>query len=212
MAANYEGVRITSPATVTIDGGAVIGKGTVIEPGTVIRGGVVIGENCRIGPHAVLEDCVIGGGCTVNSSHIRQSELEDGVRVGPFANIREGCRIGKGSLVGTAVELKNADIGAGTNIPHLSYLGDAEVGGHVNIGCGCVTANFDGVSKYKTRIEDNAFLGCNSVLIAPVSVGGGAVVGAGSVVTDDVPANALAITRARQVNKENWAENRERNW
>lgn len=206
------GVVIANPETVRIDQNVTIGEGTVVESGSVIKGHSSIGMNCHIGPNSIIDNCKLGDGCTVNSSQVVLSTLDSGVRVGPFANIRAGCHIGKGSLVGTAVELKNVRVGENTDIPHLSFIGDAEVGDHVNIGCGCATASFNGVSKQKTQIEDNAFIGCNSVLVAPVNVGEGSIVGAGSVVSNDVPPYALAVARARQVNKEDWARDRDRNW
>jgi len=138
--------------------------------------------------------------------------LEDRVRVGPYAHIRGGCRLRAGAFIGAFVELKNADVGANSFVAHLTYIGDADIGGHVNVGCGCATANFDGISKHRTLVGDDAFIGCNSVLVAPVSVGEGSVVAAGSVVTEDVPPEALAIARSRQVVKEDWAKDREKNW
>ncbi|MCL1820086.1 MAG: hypothetical protein FWG36_05450 [Oscillospiraceae bacterium] len=208
----YQGVTIKNPGTVSIDASVKIGAGTVIEQGTVLNGNTVIGENCRIGPYAVIEDCIIGNNCKIINSTLENSALRDNVRVGPYAHIRAGCRLDNGAFVGAFTELKNTELGAGSLIPHLSYVGDAEVGAHVNIGCGCITANFSGVEKHKTAIGNDAFIGCNSVMVAPVNVGAGAVVGAGSVITEDVPQDALAIARAKQSIKEDWANGREKNW
>jgi UDP-N-acetylglucosamine diphosphorylase/glucosamine-1-phosphate N-acetyltransferase len=206
------GIIIKSPCTVRIDKTVHIEEDVVIESGTILKGSTVIGRGSHIGPHSVINNCKIGAGCTVVNSTLTSSVLGDNVRTGPYTNIRPNCKIGDNAIIGSFVELKNAVIGEGTFVPHLGYIGDAEVGSHVNFGCGCVTANFDGVSKHTAKIEDNAFIGCNSVLVSPVTVGDGAVVAAGSVITDDVPPDALALARSRQLNKENWALDRERNW
>lgn len=206
------GISVKTPETVSIDQTVIIGEGTVIEQGTVIKGHTEIGRNSTIGPYTVIESCKIGDDCTVINSTLNLSTLENNVRVGPYANIRPGCRLCNDSVAGSFVELKNAQIGEKTYIPHLSYVGDAELGKHINIGCGSVTANFNGVTKNMTQIEDNAFIGCNSVLIAPVNVGEGSIVSAGSVVTDDVPPHSLAVARSRQINKEDWALDRAKNW
>ena len=206
------GVIIKNPGTVSIGGNVIIEKGAVIEPGTVLKGQTNIGSKTRVGPNTDIYSCKIGEGCTITKSTLSLSTLENGVRVGPYAHIRPGCHLSDKTMAGSFTELKNAKVGAGSIVAHLSYIGDAEVGRHVNVGCGSVTANFDGVSKHVTRIGDDAFLGCNSVLIAPVTVGEGSVVSAGSTVTADVPPFALAIARSRQINKEDWALDRERNW
>lgn len=206
------GISIKNPDTVSIDQTVTIGEGTVIEPGTIIKGHTEIGRNTQIGPYTVIESCKIGDDCMVVNSTLNLSALENNVRIGPYANIRPGCHLGNDVIAGSFVELKNAQIGEKTSIPHLSYVGDAELGKHINVGCGCVTANFNGVTKHITQIEDNAFVGCNSVLVAPVNVGASSIIAAGSVVTDDVPSHSLAVARSRQINKEDWALDRAKNW
>ena len=206
------GVVFQTPASAVVGGGVTIAPGVFVGVGVVLSGNTSVGAGCRLEYGAVVEDCVVGEDCVVNASQLRGSVLERGVTVGPYSFIRPGCRLCEGSHVGSFVELKNALIGPKTNIPHLSYVGDAEVGRHANVGCGVVTANFDGAGKHKTVVGDEAFVGSNAVLVAPVTVGGGSVVGAGSVITKDVPPNALAVARGRQFVKEGWAEGRERNW
>ena len=164
-----------------------------------------MGENCRIGPNALLEDAVVGDGVSVNASQIYRSEIGAGTTVGPFAYVRPDCRVGRQVRVGDFVELKNSVIGDGTKISHLTYIGDSDVGERINFGCGTVTVNYDRAQKHRTTIEDDAFIGCNANLIAPVRVGRGAYVAAGSTITDNVPPQALGIASARQNNKKDWA-------
>ena len=187
-----------------------IGWGTVVLPGTILRGETKIGENCEIGPNTVIRDCVIGSGTTVNASQLNESTVGDRTNIGPFAYVRPGCRIGDDIKVGDFVEVKNSAIGDGTKISHLTYVGDSDVGRHVNFGCGTVTTNYDGFKKYRCTIGDHAFLGCNTNLIAPVTVGDGAYTAAGSTITEEVPADALAVARSRQKNLEGWAARRRR--
>ena len=182
-----------------------IGRGTGILPGTILRGETVIGENCTIGPNTLLEDAVIGNGVKVNASQIYESSVDDKTTVGPFAYIRPNCRIGREVRIGDFVEVKNSVIDNGTKVSHLTYIGDSDVGKRINFGCGTVTVNYDRAKKHRTTIEDDAFIGCNTNLIAPVTVGQGAYIAAGSTITDDVPSMALGIARARQSNKEEWA-------
>ncbi|MBQ2841059.1 MAG: hypothetical protein II996_06275 [Oscillospiraceae bacterium] len=181
---------------------AEIGDGTVILSGVVIGDGVKIGKDCEIGPNTVITDSVVGDNVKINSSKISESKIDDGTTVGPFAHLRNGCNVGKKCRVGNFVEFKNATLDTGSKVSHLSYIGDATLGKNVNMGCGSITVNYDGVGKYRTEIGDNAFVGCNVNLIAPVTVGEGALVAAGSTITDEVPADALAIARARQTVKE----------
>lgn len=148
----------------------------------------------------------IGNDTSIRHSVVHDSEIGSDVTIGAFAHIRPLCKIGDDVRIGNFVEIKKATFGDGSKASHLSYIGDAEVGAHVNIGCGTITVNYDGANKYVTKIEDGAFIGCNSNLIAPVTVGSGAYVAAGSTITDDVPSEALAIARARQTNKENYVE------
>lgn len=202
------GVELLDPERTYIDPRVTIGRGTLVLPGTILRGRTVVGEGCEIGPDALLEDSEVGDGSVVNASQVYGSVLGRRVEVGPYAHIREGCRVGDGCKVGAFVQIKNAAFGEGTKMAHLTYVGDADVGSHVNFGCGAVTSNYDGFRKYRTTVGDGAFIGCNANLIAPVEVGGGAYIAAGATVNRDVPADALAIGRARQENKPDWARRR----
>lgn len=204
------GVRVIDPDAVYIGPNVQVGRGTVLLPGTILHGNTVIGENCRIGPNSMIRDCVIETGVTVNSSQLIESTVGTNSTVGPFAYVRPHCHIGPNVKVGDFVELKNSSIGADTKISHLTYVGDSDVGRHVNFGCGTVTVNYDGHTKSRTIIGDDAFIGCNTNLIAPVNVGGGAYTAAGSTITDDVPADSLAIARSVQVNKRHWAAKRKK--
>lgn len=204
------GVRLMDPNTVYVDPTVTVGAGTVLLPGTILRGKTCIGSGCEIGPNAMIRDCTIGDGVTVNASQLNESTVEDGAKIGPFAYVRPHCHVGREVKVGDFVELKNSNIGDGTKISHLTYVGDSDVGGHVNFGCGTVTVNYDGNAKYRTVIGDHAFIGCNTNLVAPVQVGEGAYTAAGSTITDDVPGDSLAIARAQQVVKKNWAAKRRR--
>lgn len=194
-----------SALDVDIDENAEIGAGTEIYSGCVIGSGVKIGKDCKIGPNSVITDSTIGDGVTVNSSKISDSKIGSATTVGPYAHLRNGCVIGEKCRLGNFVELKNATLDTGSKVSHLSYIGDAELGKRVNMGCGSITVNYDGVSKYKTVIGDDAFVGCNVNLVAPVTVGNGVLLAAGSTITDSVPDDALAIARARQTVKENRA-------
>lgn len=185
---------------VVIDPRASIAPGTKILPGTIIKGETVVGGGCVIGPNSWLEDSTIGNGCVVNATYVLGSVLEDGVEIGPFTRVRPGSRLGAGVKIGNFVEVKNASVGPGTKSAHLTYIGDADVGARVNFGCGVCIANYDGVQKHRTTIGDDCFIGCNTNLVAPVSLGDGAYTAAGTTITEDVPADALSIGRARQVN------------
>ncbi|MCI9444904.1 MAG: glucosamine-1-phosphate N-acetyltransferase [Oscillospiraceae bacterium] len=199
------GVKVLDVANTYIDPRVTIGAGTVLLPGTILRGETVIGEDCVIGPNAMIADSRIGSGCTVNASQVYESELGRSVQVGPYAHIRPGCRLGDGCRAGAFVEIKNAVFGPGTKMSHLTYVGDAEVGSGVNFGCGTITSNYDGFQKHRTVIGDGAFIGCNTNLVPPVTVGSGAYIAAGTTVTEDVEPDALAISRVRQENKPGWA-------
>ena len=199
------GVKMMDPDTVYVEESVTVGPGTLLLPGTILRGRTVVGANCEIGPNTMLVDCTVGDGVTINSSQCNESTIDSGAHVGPFAYIRPNCHVGADVKVGDFVELKNSTIGEGTKISHLTYVGDSDVGSQVNFGCGTVTTNYDGVKKYRCTIEDGAFIGCNTNLVAPVTVGDGAYTAAGSTVTQDVPAGALAIERGRQANVEGWA-------
>lgn len=199
------GVTIIDPQHTYIEKDVRIGADTVLLPGCVIKGRTVIGTDCVIGPNADLTDSIIGSGVHVKHSVLLEAEVGNDVNIGPFAYLRPGAKLGDHVKVGDFVEIKNAVIGEGSKVPHLSYVGDARVGKHVNIGCGAITANYDGFNKSMTEIDDDAFIGSNSNLIAPVKVGKGAYVVAGSTITHDVGDDDLAIARERQVNKAGYA-------
>lgn len=182
------GVTILDPASTFIDEDVAIGRDTTIGPSSVIAGRTTIGEDCRIGPGARIRDSAIAAGCTVVDSTVEEAEIGPGTDVGPYSRLRPGARIAGGVHIGNFVEIKNSTVGTGTAIGHMSYLGDATVGERVNIGAGAVTANYDGRRKHRTTIGDGAFIGCDTMLRAPVEVGPGAITGTGSVVTRDVPA------------------------
>lgn len=182
-----------------------IGSGTEILPGTILRGNTVIGQNCTIGPNSLLEDAIIADDVKVNASQIYESSVGSRTSVGPFAYLRPHCHIGSDVKLGDFVEVKNSVIDDGTKVSHLTYIGDSDVGKRINFGCGTVTVNYDRAKKHRTTIGDDAFIGCNTNLIAPVTVGEGAYIAAGSTITDDVPSQALSIARARQINKDDWA-------
>lgn len=198
------GVTVIDPNTTYIHYSVEVGIDTVIHPMTFIEGETRIGEDCEIGPMTRIVNCVIGNGVKVERSECYGAVIEDNVIVGPFARLREGTVLKRNSRIGNFVEVKKSIIGEETKALHLSYIGDAFVGKNVNIGAGTITCNYDGKKKNPTFIEDNAFIGSNTSLVAPVRIGEGAFVGAGSVITDDVPPYSLALGRARQVVKENW--------
>ncbi|HEX6988275.1 MAG TPA: bifunctional UDP-N-acetylglucosamine diphosphorylase/glucosamine-1-phosphate N-acetyltransferase GlmU, partial [Bacillota bacterium] len=204
----HQGVTLSDPNTTYIDAGVEIGPDTVIQPMTVLAGETRIGAGCRIGPGAQLYDSVVGDGCSIGPSVIEGSRIGSGVTIGPYNHLRPGTVVEAGARVGNFAELKNTRVGPGSKVPHHSYLGDAVIGRDVNIGAGAVTVNYDGRSKHATRIDDGAFIGCNVNLIAPVNVGRGSYVAAGSTVNRDVPPEALAIARGRQENKEGWVRRR----
>jgi bifunctional UDP-N-acetylglucosamine pyrophosphorylase / glucosamine-1-phosphate N-acetyltransferase len=181
------GVTLQDPGTTYVDTGVFVGPDTSIYANTHLAGKTVIGRECEIGPNAIIRESTIGDGCRVVASVVHGAVLEDEVTVGPFAHVRPGTRCGRAAEVGTGSEIKASTLGAGSRMHHFGYLGDATVGANVNIGAGTVTCNYDGVHKHETRIGEGAFIGSDSLLIAPVSVGANALTGAGSVVTRDVP-------------------------
>ncbi len=209
------GVTIIDPASTWIAPEVKIGKDSIVYPGCEITGAVEIGSGSTIGPGAIIRasskaSVTIGNGCTIINSVVLDSRIGDGCRIGPFAHVREGNDLADGVRVGNFVELKKAKVGARTNVSHLSYVGDATLGSGANVGDGTITANYNHITKVKARtiLGDGASTGSNSVLVAPVHIGDNAVVGAGTVVTKDVPAGALAVGRAKQIQKEGWAEKR----
>ncbi|MEH6907220.1 bifunctional UDP-N-acetylglucosamine diphosphorylase/glucosamine-1-phosphate N-acetyltransferase GlmU [Neobacillus drentensis] len=200
------GVTIIDPANTYIETDVEIGQDTVIYPGTMIKGRTVIGSECQIGPNSEIDSCHIGDQTVIRQSVAHNSSIGAQVNIGPFAHIRPESMIHNEVKIGNFVEIKKAVFGKGSKASHLSYIGDAEVGSDVNIGCGSITVNYDGKNKYLTKIEDGVFIGCNSNLVAPVTIGKGAYVAAGSTITKNVPGEALSIARAQQVNKENYVQ------
>jgi bifunctional UDP-N-acetylglucosamine pyrophosphorylase/glucosamine-1-phosphate N-acetyltransferase len=199
------GVTFVNAAATTVDVGVEIGADTTIEPGCVLRGATRIGEDCRIGPHTTLIDARLADGITALHAYAVDCDVEAGVAIGPFAYLRPGTRLRAGAKVGTFVEIKNSDIGEGTKVPHLSYLGDADVGPNTNIGASNVTANYDGRRKHRTTIGADVKTSVDTTFVAPVRIGDRAWTAAGSVITDDVPDEALGVARARQRNVEGYA-------
>lgn len=193
------GVTLEAPETAFIDGTVNIGTDVIIAPFVTIKGNTTIGKNVRIGPHVVIADSAIGNDAAIEAfSHIDKSKIGEGCVVGPFARLRPESELKKGAKVGNFVEMKKSVLGEGSKANHLSYVGDAEIGAHVNVGAGTITCNYDGFKKYKTVLEDGVFIGSNSSLVAPVKIGAGAIVGAGSVITKDVEKDAIAVARGEQ--------------
>ena len=200
------GVTLVDPTNTYIAPNAIIGRDTTIYPNVTIKSNTIIGEDCQIKPNSYLENAQIGNGVKVLSSTISDSKIGDYTSVGPYSHIRNNCELGQHVRVGNFVELKNTSYGDGSKTAHLSYLGDTEVGSNTNIGCGTITVNYDGKNKYRTKIGSDAFIGCNSNLIAPLEIGDGAVVAAGTTVTENAPSDALVIARVKQENKEGYAK------
>lgn len=184
-----------------------IGRDTLLMPNTIIRGNTEIGSGCVIGPDSQIDNCKIGDNVTLNCVQAFGSEIGNNVKAGPYVHIRPGTKLHNNVKIGDFVEVKNSEIGEGTALAHLTYIGDSDVGKNVNFGCGTVTANYDGIEKFRTVIRDNAFIGCNTNLIAPVEVGENAATAAGSTIVENVPAGALAIERGESRIKENWYKN-----
>lgn len=200
------GVRILDADHTYVGPASTVGEGSTLLPGVILRGHTSVGKNALLGPNTMIRDCSVGDEVQVNSSQLNESVVEDGVIIGPFAYIRPHCHLSKKAKIGDFVELKNSVIGEGTKINHLTYVGDSDVGAGVNFGCGTVTVNYDGKKKFRTTIGDHAFIGCNTNLVAPVTVGEGAYTAAGSTITEDVPSDSLAIARDRQTVKKNWVK------
>jgi bifunctional UDP-N-acetylglucosamine pyrophosphorylase/glucosamine-1-phosphate N-acetyltransferase len=205
-----EGVTVVDPASTGIDVGVTLGRDTVIEPGSFLRGSTHAGEGCRIGPLTTLIDVDLHDNVTVPHSYCLESEVESNASVGPFAYLRPGTVIREGAKVGTFVEVKNSDIGVGTKVPHLAYIGDADVGDGSNLGAGSITANHDGYEKHRTTIGRNVRGGVDTSYVAPVEVGDDAWTAAGSVITNDVPPGALGVARERQRNVEGFDDRKKR--
>ena len=190
------GVTITDPRSTFVDADVSIGQDSVIHPFSTITGHSVIGEDCVIGPMTQVRDSTVGDGCRIERSHLEQVKIASNVTIGPFSRLRPGTELAEGVHVGTHTEIKNSKIGAGSAVPHFSYLGDAVVGANVNIGAGSITANWDGFEKNVTEIGDGVYVSCDTIFVAPVRVGSDATTAADTVVTKDVPAGSLAIGRA----------------
>jgi bifunctional UDP-N-acetylglucosamine pyrophosphorylase/glucosamine-1-phosphate N-acetyltransferase len=202
------GVTIVDPASTHIDVDVQIAEDVRIEPGTQLKGTTTVGAGASVGPHTTAIDSSIGAAATVRVSWLQEAQVGERASVGPFAYLRPGAVLHEGAKVGTFVEVKNSDIGAGAKIPHLSYIGDADVGEQTNLGAATITANYDGRAKHRTRVGRRVRTGVDTTLVAPVTVGDGAYTAAGSVITDDIPPDDLGIARARQVNKEGYAKRR----
>jgi bifunctional UDP-N-acetylglucosamine pyrophosphorylase/glucosamine-1-phosphate N-acetyltransferase len=203
-----EGVTVVDPGATYVDAGVRVGHDTVLYPFTFLEGETEIGAECHIGPGARLVDSRVGDRVTVQYSVVLESVVEEASQVGPFAHLRPGTHVGRRVRVGNFVEVKKSRLGEGSKVPHLSYIGDATVGGGVNVGAGTITCNFDGRHKWPTVIGEGAFIGSNVSLVAPVEVGPGATVAAGSTITRDVPAGALGLARSRQTNVLGWKKKR----
>lgn len=202
------GVTIMDPDSTFIDAEVTIGTDTVIYPFTWLEGATSIGRGCSIGPSTRIQNTKIGDGVTLHFTYAHDCRVEDHVTVGPYVHLRPDTVLSEGVKVGNFVEVKNSQVGKNSKIPHLSYIGDTDMGARVNIGSGTITVNYDGKKKHRTTIEDEAFIGCNSNLVAPVTVGNGAYVAAGSTITKNVPPVGLGVARARQVNIDGWAGKR----
>ena len=200
------GVTVMDPASTFVDASVSIGEDTVLYPFTWLEGETTIGRDCRIGPNSRISDSQLGDAVTLHFSYAHECKIAGGVSVGPYVHLRPDTELSAGVKVGNFVEIKNSRVGVGSKLPHLSYIGDADIGSGVNIGCGTITVNYDGKKKHRTVVGDTAFVGCNSNLVAPVSVGSGAYIAAGSTITKDVPDGALGVGRARQSNIAGWVE------
>jgi bifunctional UDP-N-acetylglucosamine pyrophosphorylase/glucosamine-1-phosphate N-acetyltransferase len=200
------GVTIIDPDTTFVDFEASVGRDTVIHPFTIIEGDSTIGEECSIGPGARISFSRVGNRAAIDSSVVLESTIGDGCKIGPFSYLRPGTVLAEGVKVGDFVELKKSTVGAGSKIPHLSYVGDATIGTGVNVGAGTITCNYDGIGKYPTIIENDAFIGSNTNLVAPVKIGQGATTGAGSTITKDLPPFSLGVERSQQKIIDDWGK------
>ena len=203
-----KGVRFMDINAAYIDENVAIGRGTVIYPFVVIEGDTKIGENCIIGMGTRIADSTVGDGTQIQNSVITESKIGKDTKVGPFAYMRPGSNVGDNCKVGDFVEIKNSNFGNGSKASHLTYIGDADVGEDVNLGCGVVFVNYDGTNKYRSTVKDGAFIGCNSNLVSPVTVGESSYVAAGSTVTGDVPSEALYVARSKGRVIEGWVKKR----
>lgn len=200
-----EGVTIMDPASTFIEKTVKIAPDTVIYPYTWLQGATLIGGDCQIGPYVRMENVQAADGCQLHFLYAHDCVIEADVTAGPYVHLRPDTVLREGVKIGNFVEVKNSTVGAGSKLPHLQYIGDTDLGKNVNMGCGCITVNYDSKFKHRTVIGDNAFVGCNSNLVAPVTVGANTYIAAGSTITKDVPEDALGVGRARQANIEGWA-------
>ncbi len=205
------GVIIMDPRSTYIECDVIIGQDTVVYPGNIIEGTTVVGENCVLYSNNRITNSIIGDDVTVENSVVLNSKIGNNTTVGPFAYIRPETTIGDNARIGDFVEIKKSSIGDGTKVSHLTYIGDAEVGEKCNFGCGTVVVNYDGKAKYKTTIGNNVFIGCNTNLVSPVEIEDNTYIAAGSTITEKIPEGSLAIARARQINKENWVYDKNKN-
>ncbi|MDQ3675875.1 MAG: bifunctional UDP-N-acetylglucosamine diphosphorylase/glucosamine-1-phosphate N-acetyltransferase GlmU [Actinomycetota bacterium] len=204
------GVMVIDPASTIIEIGVTLGEDTVVEPSSFLRGSTAAGEGCRIGPLTTLIDAKLGDGVTILHSYLCSCEVREGATIGPFAYLRPGALMRERSKAGTFVEIKNSDVGQGSKVPHLSYIGDADIGEDVNLGAATITANYDGASKHRTTIGNRVRTGVDTTLVAPVTLNDDAYTGANSAITKDVPPGALGIAREKQSNHEGYAERKRR--
>jgi bifunctional UDP-N-acetylglucosamine pyrophosphorylase/glucosamine-1-phosphate N-acetyltransferase len=205
-----QGVTMTDPDRTYVDWGVEVGRDTIIMPLVFLTGRTRIGAGCSVGPCTSVADSVLGDRCGVEFSWLDECEVADDAKIGPYSRLRPGCKIGPGCRVGSFVEMKNTVVGRGGKVPHLSYVGDAVIGEDANVGAGSITCNYDGEEKHKTEIGDRAFIGSDTMLIAPVRVGSDATTGAGSSIYEDVPDGSLGIERSEQKNVLNWRANRKK--
>lgn len=201
-----KGVTIMDPASTFIEASVEIGMDTIVYPFTWLEGQTKIGEQAIIGPNVRLNNVEVGNGTQLQFLYGHDCKVENQVTAGPYVHLRPDTIISDKVKIGNFVEVKNSTVGVGSKLPHLTYIGDSDIGSGVNMGCGCITVNYNGKKKYRTTIEDNAFVGCNSNLVAPVNIGKGSYIGAGSTITKDVPADGLGVGRGRQINIKGWAE------
>lgn len=199
------GVQVMSE-DIYVERGVQVAPGATLLPGTILRGKTTVAESCVIGPNTLLENAVVGKNTTVNASQVYDSTLGENNKIGPYTHVRKDTVTGYGVHLGAYVETKNSNFAMGNTVSHLTYIGDSDVGKYCNFGCGTVTCNYDGENKFRTTIGDYVFVGCNTNLVAPVTVGDGAYTAAGSTITKDVPAGDMGIARERQTNLEGWAK------
>ena len=199
------GVQVMSE-DIYVERSVQVAPGATLLPGTILRGKTIVAEGCVIGPNTLLENAVVGKNTTVNASQVYDSTLGENNKIGPYTHVRKDTVTGYGVHLGAYVETKNSNFAMGNTVSHLTYIGDSDVGKYCNFGCGTVTCNYDGENKFRTTIGDYVFVGCNTNLVAPVTVGDGAYTAAGSTITKDVPAGDMGIARERQTNLEGWAK------